>query len=75
MSFPDFLPDTMFRFSVSGMYFGEGYNRLQIAAFDSNFFNYQYQFRENEYPQCGVNGGLGAFCSAYVNSVSFYYQP
>lgn len=75
ISFPDFLPDTMFRLPASELYFGEGYNRMQIAAYDSNFFNYQYQFRENEYPQCGVNGGLGAFCSAYVNSVSFYYQP
>lgn len=72
MSFPDFLPDTLFRFPASELYFGEGYNRMQIAAYDSNFFNYQYS--SNEYPQCGVRGGLGAFCSAYVNSVEFYFQ-
>jgi len=75
MSFPDFLPDTLFRFPVSELYLGEGYNRMQIAAYDSNFFNYQYQYGSNEYPQFGVKGGLGAFCSAYVNSVNFYFQP
>jgi hypothetical protein len=75
MSFPDFFTDSMFRFPVSELYLGEGAWRMQIAAYDSNFFNYQYQYGSNEYPQCGVNGGLGAFCSAYVNSVSFYYQP
>jgi len=77
VSFPDFLPDTVFCFLVSDLdsNMGEGNWLLQIAAYDSNFFNYQYQFRDNEYPQCGVSGGLGAFCSAYVNSVTFYYQP
>jgi hypothetical protein len=74
MSFPDFLPDSMFRFPVSELYLGDGNWRLDIAAYDSNYFNYQYQFSE-DYPQCGVRGGLGAFCSAYVNSVNFYYQP
>jgi hypothetical protein len=72
MSFPDFLPDSLFRFPVSELYLGEGDWRLEIAAYDSNFFNYQYS--SEEYPQCGVQGGLGAFCSAYVNSVEFYFQ-
>jgi len=74
MSFPDFLPDSMFRFPVSELYLADGNWRLDIAAYDSNYFNYQYQFSE-DYPQCGVRGGLGAFCGAYVNSVTFYYQP
>jgi hypothetical protein len=74
VSFPDFLPDSMFRFPVSELFLVGGDWRLQIAAYDSNYFNYQYQFSD-DYPQCGVRGGLGAFCSAYVNSVTFYYQP
>jgi hypothetical protein len=72
MSFPDFLTDSLFRFPVSELYLGDGDWRLEIAAYDSNFFNYQYS--SNEYPQCGVRGGLGAFCSAYVNSIEFYFQ-
>lgn len=75
MSFPDFLPDTLFRFPATEMYLGEGYWRLRIAAYDSNFFKYQYQIGSNEFPQFGVRGGLGAFCSAYVDSVDFYFQP
>jgi len=75
MSFPDFLPDTLFRLPASEMYLPEGNLQMRVAAYDSNFFNYQYQYGSNEYPQCGVRGGLGAFCSACVNSVSFYFQP
>ena len=74
INFPDFLPDSMFRFPVSELTLLTGDQRLAIGAYDSNYFNYQYQFSE-DYPQCGVRGGLGAFCSAYVNSVNFYYQP
>jgi hypothetical protein len=73
-SFPDFLSDSLFRFPVSELFLGSGDWRLQIAAYDSNYFNYQYKY-DDEYPQCGVQGGLGAFCSAYVNSVNFFYQP
>jgi len=75
MSYPDFLTDTLFRLPVEEMNLPEGDLRLEIAVYDSNFFNYQYQYGSNEYPQCGVSGGLGAFCSAYVNSVNFYFQP
>jgi hypothetical protein len=74
-SFPDFLPDSFFRFPASDLGLLEGYQAMSICAYDSNYFNYQYNFGGGEYPRCGVSGGLGAFCGAYENSVNFYFQP
>jgi hypothetical protein len=72
---PSAEPESLFKFplSIFSIQFGMGYYKLMVLACDSNFFDYEYYYKDDP-PQCGVKGGIGLFGSMWVKKVDVYLK-
>lgn len=78
--FPNFSNDSLISFPVTAFSeFIEQFDStllftFRIVGYDSNYYNYHYFYDSDDYPQCGVRGGIGLFGSAWVKSVEVYLK-
>jgi len=75
---PSAEPESLFKvpLSIFSTYVDEGDYEFMVFACDSNYFDYEYLFSSEKYPQCGITGGIGLFGSMWVKFVSVYIvQP
>jgi hypothetical protein len=72
---PDAEPESLFKMPLAlfSTVVSEGEYTLKVYACDSNYFDYKYYYGD-DYPQCGVEGGIGLFGSAWVKSVPVYLK-